>query len=202
MKPNETMLNTVENNKELLDALDYEHHWNGLSTPMKENAHELSSVEKIEKIKEHFEAIMETLGMDLTDESLQDTPKRVAKMFVNEVFKGLNPENKPSKIVIPTTDGFSIIQITEIIRCEGEKNYTQFYLKDGSKPIVSKTLKEYEDLLQGHNFLRIFKSHLINLAHVRRYIKGRGGEVVMSDGKRLPVSRERKNELLEKLHSI
>ena len=88
------MLNTVAN-KEALETLDYEYHWNGLSTPMKENAHDLSSQEKVEKIKGHFKEIMETLGMDLTDESLQDTPNRVAKMFVNEVFKGLNPENKP-----------------------------------------------------------------------------------------------------------
>ena len=62
---------------------------------MRQNANELSATEKIEKIKGHFKEIMETLGMDLTDESLQDTPKRVAKMFVNEVFKGLNPDNKP-----------------------------------------------------------------------------------------------------------
>ncbi|MDP4663937.1 MAG: GTP cyclohydrolase I FolE [Salibacteraceae bacterium] len=95
MKPNETLLNTAENNRALLEALDYEHNWNGLSTPMRQNAHELSATEKIEKIKGHFKEIMETLGMDLTDESLQDTPKRVAKMFVNEVFKGLNPDNKP-----------------------------------------------------------------------------------------------------------
>lgn len=94
MKPKETLLNTVEKN-ELLEALDYEHHWNGLSTPMRQDAHNLEAAEKISIIQGHFKAIMETLGMDLTDESLQDTPKRVAKMFVNEVFKGLNPENKP-----------------------------------------------------------------------------------------------------------
>lgn len=95
MKPNETLLNTAENNRDLLEALDYEHNWNGLSTPMREDSNELSSAEKIQKIRGHFKEIMETLGMDLKDESLQDTPNRVAKMFVNEVFKGLNPENKP-----------------------------------------------------------------------------------------------------------
>lgn len=120
------------------------------------------------------------------------------KHFVNQ----LQTPQKPSKIVIPTTDGFAILPVETIIRCEGEKNYTIFYLDDHSKIVVSKTLKEYEDLLQEHDFLRIFKSHLINLAHVRRYIKGRGGEVVMSDGKQLPVSRERKVELLEKLNTI
>ena len=89
------MLNTVENKESLIEALDYENHWNGLSTPMREGAQAISSEEKIEKIRGHFREIMETLGMDLNDESLQDTPHRVAKMFVNEVFKGLNPDNKP-----------------------------------------------------------------------------------------------------------
>jgi GTP cyclohydrolase I len=95
MKPNETLLNTADTNHDLLEALDYEHNWNGLSTPMREDSNDLTSAEKIQKIRGHFKEIMETLGMDLTDESLQDTPNRVAKMFVNEVFKGLNPENKP-----------------------------------------------------------------------------------------------------------
>ena len=90
------MLNTMANNEDLLEALDYEHHWNGLSTPLRKDAHDLSAEEKIAHIQKHFKAIMETLGMDMADESLQDTPKRVAKMFVNEVFKGLRPENKPA----------------------------------------------------------------------------------------------------------
>ncbi len=89
------MLNTMGNKEALLEALDYEHHWNGLSTPMREDAQVLSPEEKIQKIRGHFQEIMETLGMDLNDENLQDTPNRVAKMFVNEVFKGLNPDNKP-----------------------------------------------------------------------------------------------------------
>lgn len=83
-------------NKELLETLEYEHYWNGLSTPLREDADALTSVEKIEKIESHFREIMHTLGMDLTDESLRDTPKRVAKMYVNEVFKGLDKSNKPA----------------------------------------------------------------------------------------------------------
>ena len=89
MKQKEIMSNTTVMN-DLLEALDYEHYWNGLSTPMSENAELLSKEEKIEKIQGHFKEIMETLGMDMTDDSLQDTPRRVAKMYVNEVFKGLD----------------------------------------------------------------------------------------------------------------
>src|SRR5690606_8317336 len=79
----------------ILQEQDYEHNWNGLSTPLRADAGLKSSEQKMIEIEKHFNSIMETLGLDLTDESLQDTPKRVAKMFVNEVFKGLNPANKP-----------------------------------------------------------------------------------------------------------
>jgi GTP cyclohydrolase I len=95
MKQKEIMSNTTVMN-DLLEALDYEHYWNGLSTPMSENAELLSKEEKIEKIQGHFKEIMETLGLDMTDDSLQDTPRRVAKMYVNEVFKGLDASNKPA----------------------------------------------------------------------------------------------------------
>jgi GTP cyclohydrolase IA len=67
-----------------------------LETPMIKNAFELSDKDKIEKIQFHFKEIMETLGLDLTDDSLKDTPNRVAKMYVNEAFSGLNPTNKPT----------------------------------------------------------------------------------------------------------
>jgi GTP cyclohydrolase I len=95
MKRKEIMSNTAVTD-ELLEALDYEHYWNGLSTPMRDDVNPLSKEEKIEKIRSHFKSIMETLGMDLNDDSLQETPLRVAKMYVNEVFKGLDADNKPA----------------------------------------------------------------------------------------------------------
>ncbi len=89
-------LSASEQTDSLLDDLDYEHHWNGLSTPMKKGGETLSPVEKIKKIEVHFKEIMDILGLDLEDDSLKDTPRRVAKMYVNEVFKGLDPKNKPA----------------------------------------------------------------------------------------------------------
>lgn len=78
------------------DALDeLEHHSSAISTPLRDDAFEKSNEQKKEEIKKHFRAIMETLGMDLTDDSLQGTPKRVAEMMVDELFAGLHPDNKP-----------------------------------------------------------------------------------------------------------
>ncbi len=101
MKQKEILLNTLlKNNKIVLselseDEIGDEHLSTGIETPMRTDAFKLSDEEKISKIEEHFKSIMEVLGLDLTDDSLNGTPKRVAKMYVKEIFSGLNPENKP-----------------------------------------------------------------------------------------------------------
>ncbi|MFT7229545.1 MAG: GTP cyclohydrolase I [Bacteroidia bacterium] len=78
-----------------------------LDTPMRPDAFILSDEQKIAKIQEHFTAIMETLGLDLTDDSLSQTPKRVAKMYVKDIFSGLNPANKPSVTLFENKYGYS-----------------------------------------------------------------------------------------------
>lgn len=81
--------------QELFDEMGDEHTLSSLETPMRADAFDLSDEEKIEQIQEHFKAIMDIMGLDLTDDSLQGTPYRVAKMYVQEIFGGLNPKNKP-----------------------------------------------------------------------------------------------------------
>jgi GTP cyclohydrolase I len=92
MKQKEIMLNT-QLKKSIVD--DDEHVGSSVDTPLRDDAFDLSDEEKVEKIAQHFKGIMETLGLDLTDDSLSGTPLRVAKMYVNEVFSGLDPKNKP-----------------------------------------------------------------------------------------------------------
>ena len=89
--------NIIEINSSDTDRyIEYDEHFmTGIETPMRKDAFMLSDEEKIEKIAEHFQVIMQTLGLDLTDDSLRDTPHRVAKMYVKEIFSGLNPDNKP-----------------------------------------------------------------------------------------------------------
>ncbi|WP_420387396.1 GTP cyclohydrolase I FolE [Roseivirga sp.] len=79
-----------------IEELGNDHIMTSIATPLRDDAFELSDAEKIERIQEYFEKIMHTLGLDLTDDSLKGTPKRVAKLYVNELFKGLNEKNKPS----------------------------------------------------------------------------------------------------------
>ncbi|MGZ4042410.1 MAG: GTP cyclohydrolase I FolE [Bacteroidia bacterium] len=96
MKLRETTLNTTENyNNYLIDDIGDNHVGTSLETPLRDDAFKMSDKKKMEKISFHFKEIMETLGLDLTDDSLAGTPERVAKMYVKEIFSGLNPANKP-----------------------------------------------------------------------------------------------------------
>jgi len=117
--------------------------------------------------------------------------------FVKSVYK----DPFPAKLALPNLEGFDLVEIDKIIRCEGQNNYTTFMLDGGKKFVVSKTLKEYESILIQHGFLRVFQSHLINTKYIQRYIKGRGGTVIMSDGVHVPVSRDKKELLLKVIKS-
>ena len=96
MKPNGTSLNVKADDIDLTEVIGDDHISTALETPMVEGAFELSDEEKILKIQHHFAEIMKTMGLDLTDDSLKGTPRRVAKMYIKEVFTGLNPANKPA----------------------------------------------------------------------------------------------------------
>jgi two-component system LytT family response regulator len=108
-------------------------------------------------------------------------------------------KSKAAKIAIPTAEGLHMLNAEDIIKCTADECYTVITLVTGKKIIVSKLLKEYEELLSGLNFLRIHNSCLINLNHVVKYVKGDGGYVLMSDGETCEVSRRKKNDLLTRL---
>ena len=101
------------------------------------------------------------------------------------------------RIALSTAEGIHLFEIQDIIRCESNDNYTNFFIK-GHKPLlISKTLKDYEVLLSQHGFERIHQSHLINITYLKSYIKSDGGYVVMSDGTQLPISQRKKERLQE-----
>lgn len=140
MKHKEIMLNTLPDNTKLSDEEVGDNHISsGFETPMKENAFEMTDSQKIEKIQFHFKEIMETLGLDLKDDSLKGTPGRVAKMYVQEIFSGLNPANKP-----------------KIALFENKYQYNQM--------LVEKDITFYSNC--EHHFVPIFgKAHLAYISN-------------------------------------
>ena len=131
---------------------------------------------------------------------------RGQKTTLDKQFKTLlsnvRPENKLKKVGIPDGDGLIFINLSDIIRCDSDGNYTFFILTTGKKIIASRTLGEYEQMFADDNFFRVHRSHLINLEHVKKYIKGEGGYVVMSDNSQVEVSRRNKTDFLEKLSHL
>lgn len=101
------------------------------------------------------------------------------------------------KIALPSLVGIEYVPVEEILRCRADINYTHFYLKNGRKITVSKTLKEFEIQLLPHGFFRVHNSHLINLAEVKFYQKGKGGSLILSDGSEVEVASRRKEELMQ-----
>jgi two-component system LytT family response regulator len=111
-------------------------------------------------------------------------------------------EKEQKKIVLKTAEKISLVEISDIIRCESDKNYTTFYLKNQSKIVVSRTLKEYDELLAPYGFFRIHQSHLINLKHLTGLDKKDGGYALMTDGSAVSVSYRKKEQLLRVLDGM
>lgn len=107
--------------------------------------------------------------------------------------------SKPQKIILPTSEGFNIIDLDKIIRCEADSNYTIFYFADGNKEIVSKSLNNFEKLLSDIHFERVHNKHLINLKHVKKYVKGKAGYVIMNDSEHVYISETRRKSFVDAL---
>ncbi len=124
--------------------------------------------------------------------------KRSQKNETESLLKNLlhnlaQKEETNFRLAVPTSAGAVFFSPIEIIRCEGEGNYTWFFLTNNRKHLSAKTMKEYEEILIQHNFLRIHKSHLVNRAFVNNYLNE--GAVILTDKTKLPVSRQRKEEV-------
>jgi len=109
------------------------------------------------------------------------------------------PASPVQKIALPTMEGLQMIAVNSIISCASDSNYTIFMLKDKQKIIVSRPLKEIEEILEVYSFFRVHNCHLVNLNEIEKYVKGEGGYLVMTDGSTIDVSRSKKDMLLKKL---
>lgn len=118
--------------------------------------------------------------------------------------KSPKTNNKPNhnlanKVAVPTFEGLLFIPIEDIIRIQSDRNYTDFHLTNKRKVVVTRSLKNYEELLSEFGFIRIHHSHVINMNHLVKYIKGVGGYVIMTDQSKVDVSRRKKEDFMEHL---
>lgn len=135
-------------------------------------------MEAITKLKEQTESQEERLGI------LSNTMKE---------------GNAPQSIALHTLEKIHIAKVANITRCESSGNYTQFYFSDRPKLLVTKTLKEFDKLLQEHQFIRVHQSHLVNAQQIKEFVKVDGGYLMMTDGTKVPVSVRKKAEIIRYL---
>jgi len=112
-------------------------------------------------------------------------------------IKEINSEKDIKRIALPTSNEISIVNIDDIIYCEGDGNYTSIMMTDGSKIVLSKTLKLLEEFLDERAFFRIHNAYLINISHIKKVNRREGGALVMDNGAELPMSRYKKQEFFE-----
>lgn len=106
-------------------------------------------------------------------------------------------KSQEDKIAVPTSEGFEFIIIKTIIHIESSSNYSKLFLSDGKTMLVTKLLKDFEEMLLPYRFYRVHNSHLINLNYIKKYIRGEGGQVILQTGEAIDVARRKKDEFLK-----
>jgi two-component system LytT family response regulator len=146
----------------------------------------------------------------IPEELINSVEKAEKKKITAQINKNIQvlleniraPGEKPHKIVLSTADKIHVVEVDHILRCESDDYYTRFYFTDGKSLLISKTLKENEELLREHNFIRTHKSHLVNTKYISTYFKHDGGYIQMSDGAKIPVSRRKREQIMKALSHL
>ena len=151
--------------------------------------------------------LLKPVDEDRLIEAVQRVEKKMQverKEWTETLMHNLSKTGNPSemRLCLPTLKGFIVVKLDDIIYCEAERSYTIFHL-DGKRTVtVSKSLIEYDNLLQDTQFIRIHKSFLINLHHVKEYQRGEGGMVIMTDNAEIEVSRRKKEFFMNRMKEL
>lgn len=113
-----------------------------------------------------------------------------------------NSSSEEKKIVLKTQESIHIVKVSEVIHCISDQNYTEFYLVNKRRFVVSRTIKEFEELLSDYGFFRPHQSHIINVNRISHFDKTDGGALVMEDGTNVPVSKRKRSELFELFENL
>jgi len=159
----------------------------------------------------HFSAIdylLKPVDEDLLMEAVKRARKRIEEKagsrnietFLHNVKQTRSSGNM--KLCIPSLKGFQVVELDDILYAEASGNYTNFYFQSQHSVCTSKPIHEYEELLADSGFVRIHKSYLVNLLHIKEYLRGEGGSVILSNGAEIEVARRKKEPFLDKMKSF
>ena len=135
------------------------------------------------------------------EKHLKKTNQKIPAEQIDSLLANVkeNAKGTRGKIALASKESIEFVDPNDIIACEANSNYTNVYLQDGKKRVISKTLKEFEEMLTPFGFFRAHNSHLVNLDHIKEFIRGDGGYLVMENKMTIPVSKYRREELLHLL---
>ena len=145
--------------------------------------------------------LLKPIDIDELEEAIEKIKANIKKengvSHTKVLLENIQIENKQlHKVVCPTMTGFDVVRVKDIIRCEANDNFTEFHLTSGPKMMICRSLKFYEEALSEMDFIRVHKSHLVNGQHIKKYIKGKGGQLIMSDDSTVSISSNKKEVLL------
>ncbi len=121
---------------------------------------------------------------------------------VENYLHNMQKDREEHRIVLNTLNAIYVVKVREIVRCMADKNYTEVFLLNGKRLILSKTLKDFEEMLTDYGFFRTHQSHIINIRFIESYEKGLGGTVVMTDNSKVPVSSRRKDTFMKLMEQL
>lgn len=149
--------------------------------------------------------LLKPVDDDLLVDAVRRAAKRIgdkgSKQQIETLLHNVTQRNteRKLKLCIPSMKGFQVVDIRDIIYCEASSNYTNFYFTNRALICASKPIHEYETILEDAGFVRIHKSYVVNLEHIKEYLRGEGGSVVLSNGQEIEVSRRKKELLMQRM---
>jgi len=151
--------------------------------------------------------LLKPIDIDELNAAVDKARKAIAQKQKNErlnyLLEYLKDDNQTKpRIALPLFGETRYVNINDIIRCEADNTYTRFALKGGEQIIVSKTLKEYADMLAGYGFLRTHQSHLVNTAYIKSWLREDGGSLLLTDGTKIPVSKLNREKVKDALAGV
>ena len=148
-----------------------------------------------------FDYLVKPIGIEDLQQAVERLSKslnRQTKEKIDILKKSLSDnKSQEDKIAISTSEGIEFIPIKNIVHVESKSNYSKIFLTDNKSIMVTKILKDFEEMLVPYNFYRVHNSHLINLNYIHKYLRSQGGHVQLQDGTLIDISRRKKEEFLK-----
>lgn len=148
--------------------------------------------------------LLKPLDIEELEQAVEKVALRISKkqeqnhaQILLDNIKTLQAGNR--KLVLPLMEGFEVVRLSEILYCQADDNFTCFYFTNGKKALICRSLKHYEKTLDEFGFCRVHRSYMVNLEYVKRYIKGKGGSIILENGKEILVSNTKKATFIKRL---